>query len=88
MFIASGVGYLLLLAAFVMPALRGLRGVVGALLAVFAIGNIVAWYATGARIPLAYLDKSVEAALLAVLMASAVVSRRAVPVLVRARRQG
>ena len=82
MFIASGVGYLVLLAAFFLPALRSIRGPIGVALALFAVGNIAAWYATGARVPLAYLDKSFEAALLGALAAYVVVSRRrsAVPV--------
>lgn len=67
MFIASGVAYLVLLAAFFAPPLRRLRGAVGAALALLAVANIAAWYATGARIPLAYVDKAFEAGLLAAL---------------------
>lgn len=83
MFIASGVGYALLLVAFFLPALRPIRGLVGGALALFAIGNIGAWYATGARIPLAYADKSFEAALLAALGAYVFVARRPTPMPVR-----
>lgn len=83
LFIASGIGYLLLLLAFFTPALRSVRGVVGLALAIFAVGNIAAWYATGARVPLAYLDKSLEAALLAALAAYVVAARRYSPMPVR-----
>ena len=74
--IGSGIGYLLLLGAFVAPPLRRFRGAFGAALAVFAVGNIGAWLMQGPRVPLAYFDKAVEATLLAVLLAYLVVSRR------------
>ena len=82
MFLVSGMGYLMLLAAFFTPKLRSVRGLVGVALALFAIGNIVGWYLNGARIPLAYTAKAIEAALLAALAAYVVVARRraAVPV--------
>ena len=83
MFIASGVGYALLLTAFFLPALRRVRGLVGGTLAVFALGNIAAWYVQGARIPLAYADKAFEAALLAVLLGYALLARRPEPMPVR-----
>ena len=83
MFIASGVGYAVLLTAFFLPALRRVRGLVGATLAVFAVGNIAAWYVQGARIPLAYADKAFEVALLAVLLGYVLVARRPDPMPVR-----
>jgi hypothetical protein len=76
MFIAAGTGYLLLLAAFFMPRLRSVRGVVGAALALFALGNMVAWYFIGARVPLAYADKLVEAGLVLALTVYLVQLRR------------
>lgn len=82
-FIASGIGYLVLLAAFFTPALRAVRGPVGVALALFAIGNIAAWYATGARVSLAYVDKAFEAALLSALGAYVLVARRHSPMPVR-----
>lgn len=66
----------MLLAAFFAPQLRSIRGPVGVALALLAVANIAAWYATGARIPLAYLDKSFEAALLGALGAYMLVARR------------
>ena len=88
-FIASGVGYLLLLGAFLAPPLRRFRGAVGAALALFAVGNIVAWYLQGPRIPIAYGDKVVEVTLLLVLLTYAVLSRQrsAQPVRVMPSRQ-
>ena len=90
MFIASGVAYLILLAAFFAPALRSFRGPVGVALALLAVANIVGWYATGARIPLAYLDKAFEAVLLGSLGAYVLVARRAsaMPVRVAPGRRG
>ena len=83
MFIASGAGYVVLLVAFFLPPLRRIRGLVGALLAMFAVGNIAAWYVAGARIPLAYADKAFEAALVAVLVGYVLLARRPAPMPVR-----
>lgn len=82
MFLASAAGYVVLLVAFFLPALASVQRWVGAALALFAVGNIAAWYVMGPRIPLAYADKLAEVALVAALAVYLVQSRRpaAVPV--------
>jgi hypothetical protein len=69
MFIANGLGYLVLLAALYLPIpqLAGYRRWVRWILMGYTALTIVLWVAMGSRIPIAYVDKAIEVALLVLL---------------------
>jgi hypothetical protein len=70
LFIMNGLGYLALLAALYLP-IPGLpfnRDMVRWALIGYTAFTIVAWFLTGSRIPIAYVDKAIEAALIVLLV--------------------
>lgn len=70
LFMANALGYATLAAAMVVPIpfVADRRWLVRAALGAFTAGTIVAWFAFGARFPLAYIDKAIEAVLLGFLL--------------------
>ncbi|MSP12598.1 MAG: hypothetical protein EXR62_06535 [Chloroflexi bacterium] len=69
MFIVNGLGYLALLGALTLPLpqLAGRQKTITWLLMGFAAVTLVLWLILGARNPLAYFDKLVEALLIIIL---------------------
>jgi hypothetical protein len=70
LFMANATGYVVLAAGMVVPLrfLADRRWLVRAALGAFTAATIVAWFAFGARFPLAYVDKAIEAVLLGFLL--------------------
>ena len=75
MFILSGLGYLALLAALYLPSLARYRNVVRLALIGYAALIIFLWVLFGARIPIGYIDKAIEVALILLLLLDARRSR-------------
>jgi len=67
MFYLNGAGYLALTAALYLPQFEGMRSNVRWALIGFAAVTVIGWVAIGARTPLAYIDKLIELALIALL---------------------
>jgi len=65
-FILNGLGYLALLAALYLPIsfLAGRRSLVRYVLMGFTAVTIIAWIVMGLRIPLGYVDKTIEIVLI------------------------
>jgi hypothetical protein len=70
LFIMNGLGYLALLAALYLPipGLSSNRDRVRWALIGYTAFTVVAWLFTGSRIPIAYLDKVIEVALIVLLL--------------------
>jgi hypothetical protein len=71
MFSLNGLGYLALTAALYLPRFQGMRRGVRWLLMAFTLVTILAWVAIGRRALIAYIDKAIEVALIALLWAEA-----------------
>jgi hypothetical protein len=67
MFYLNGLGYLTLTAALFLPQLRQYRGMVRWALLGFAAVTVIGWAAMGERSSIAYVDKVIELALIALL---------------------
>ncbi len=67
MFILNGLGYLGLLAAFLLPQFTRYHSLVRWALIGFAAVTIAGWIAFGARSPIGYLDKVIEISLIVLL---------------------
>jgi hypothetical protein len=68
LFTLNAIGYAVFAAGMVAPGpLAGVRWLVRLAMIGFTAATIAAWFAFGARFPLAYLDKSIEVGLLIVL---------------------
>lgn len=67
MFSLSGTGYLALTAARFLPQFRSLRGAIRWLLIGYTAFIVLAWVVIGRRVPIAYIDKAIEVALIALL---------------------
>ncbi len=76
-FILNGLGYLALLAALYLPVprLARRRNVVRWVLIGYTALSILLWVVLGARTPIGYIDKSIEVALIALLLLEAAKSR-------------
>ena len=74
-FILSGLGYLALLAALYLPGLARYRNVVRLVLIGYTALIIFLWVLFGARIPIGYVDKVIEVALISLLILDARRSR-------------
>ncbi len=70
-FILSGLGYLALLAALYLPGLARYRNVVRLVLIGYTALIIFFWVLFGARIPIGYIDKAIEVALISLLLLDA-----------------
>jgi hypothetical protein len=71
-FILSGLGYLALLAAlYLPPGLARYRNVVRLVLIGYTALIIFLWVLFGARIPIGYIDKAIEVALISLLLLDA-----------------
>ena len=70
-FILSGLGYLALLAALYLPGLARYRNVVRLVLIGYTALIIFLWVLFGARIPIGYIDKAIEVALISLLLLDA-----------------
>jgi hypothetical protein len=70
-FILSGLGYLALLAALYLPGLARYRNVVRLVLIGYTALIIFLWILFGARIPIGYIDKAIEVALISLLLLDA-----------------
>jgi hypothetical protein len=72
-FILNGLGYLTLLAALYLPVprLARYRNVVRWVLVGFTALTIFLWVLLGARIPIGYVDKAIEVALIVLLLLEA-----------------
>jgi hypothetical protein len=70
-FILSGLGYLALLAALYLPGLARYRNVVRLVLIGYTALIIFFWVLFGARIPIGYIDKAMEVALILLLLLDA-----------------
>lgn len=70
-FILNGLGYLALLAALYLPSLARYRNVVRLVLIGYAALTIFLWVLFGARIPIGYIDKAIELALISLLLLDA-----------------
>ncbi|MCI0346864.1 MAG: hypothetical protein L0221_15705 [Chloroflexi bacterium] len=69
LFLANALGYAALALAMVLPGpFASFRWLVRFALAGFTAGTIGAWFVFGGRFPLAYLDKGLEAGLVALLV--------------------
>jgi hypothetical protein len=73
MFILNGLGYLALLAALYLPVprLARYRNVVRWALVGYTALTIFLWILFGARMPIGYIDKAIEVALIALLLLEA-----------------
>lgn len=69
LFTLNAIGYAVLAAAMVLPALGQVRWLVRLGLLGFTVATIAGWLMFGARFPLAYVDKAVEVVLVAFLVA-------------------
>lgn len=67
MFYLNGAGYLALTAALFLPQLKGYRNLVRWAMIGFAAVTIIGWAAIGERTTIAYVDKVIELALIALL---------------------
>lgn len=67
MFYLNGFGYLALTLALFLPQLQNRRKVVRWILIAFTAVTIIGWIAIGQRITIAYIDKVIELALIALL---------------------
>ena len=68
LFLANAAGYVVLAVALILPGPLGrIRWLVRLALLGFTITTIAAWVAFGARFELAYIDKAIEVALVALL---------------------
>ncbi len=68
LFTVNAIGYAFLAAAMVLPGpLGGVRWLVRLALLGFTVATIVGWLMVGARFPLAYVDKAIELAVVALL---------------------
>jgi hypothetical protein len=67
MFYMNGAGYLALTAALFLPQFRQYRRLVRWALLGFAAVTVIGWAAIGERTPIAYVDKVIELALIALL---------------------
>ena len=67
MFYLNGAGYLGLTAALFLPQFEVMRGKVRWVLLGFTAVTVIGWVAIGARTPVAYIDKVIELALIALL---------------------
>jgi hypothetical protein len=74
-FILSGLGYLALLAALYLPRLARYRNTVRLVLIGYTALVIFFWVLFGARIPIGYVDKVIEVALISLLILDARRSR-------------
>jgi hypothetical protein len=70
-FILSGLGYRTLLAALYLPGLARYRNVVRLVLIGYTALIIFLWLLFGARIPIGYIDKAIEVALISLLLLDA-----------------
>jgi hypothetical protein len=70
-FILNGLGYLALLAALYLPGLARYRNVVRLVLIGYTALIIFLWVLFGARIPIGYIDKAIEVALISLLLLDA-----------------
>ncbi len=67
MFYLNGAGYILLVLALFLPQLKQYRNLIRYALMAFTLVTVLAWVAIGMRTPIAYVDKIIEVALLALL---------------------
>jgi hypothetical protein len=67
MFILNGIGYLVLVIALYLPQARAYQTYTRWALIVFTAVTIIGWVVIGARSTVAYLDKLIEIALIALL---------------------
>jgi len=67
MFYLNGAGYLLLTVALFLPQLKSMRATVRWALIAFTAVTVLGWVAIGNRNTIAYLDKLIEVALIALL---------------------
>jgi hypothetical protein len=67
MFYLNGAGYLALTAALFLPQFKQYRRLVRWVLIGFTAVTIIGWAAIGERVPIAYVDKVIELALIALL---------------------
>ncbi len=67
MFYLNGVGYLALTAALYLPQFERMRGKVRWALIGYTAVTVIGWVAFGERNPVAYIDKIIELALIALL---------------------
>lgn len=67
MFYLNGAGYILLALALFLPQLKQYHNLIRYALMAFTLVTILAWVAIGMRTPIAYIDKMLEVALLALL---------------------
>lgn len=67
MFYLNGLGYLGLTAAYLLPQFKQWRGLVRWALMGFAAVTVIGWVAIGMRVPIAYVDKIIELALIGLL---------------------
>jgi hypothetical protein len=75
MFILNGLGYLVLLAALLLPSLARYRRLVRWALIGYAALTIFLWLLLGARTPIGYIDKVIEVALISLLLLDARIGR-------------
>ena len=68
MFYLNGIGYIALVAALYLPQLAAYRRYVRYALIAFAAVTVLGWAAVGERSTIAYIDKAVEIALIALLI--------------------
>ena len=74
-FILNGLGYLTLLAALYLPQVARYRNAVRWVLIGYTALTILLWILIGARVPIGYIDKAIEVALIVVLLLEARNSR-------------
>jgi hypothetical protein len=67
MFIANGVGYLVLVAALYMPQFKKWQSIIRWILIAFAAVTILGWVAIGQRNMIGYVDKVIEVVLIVLL---------------------
>ncbi len=68
LFILNGIGYIVLAGLLLAPQAAPYRPWVRLALAVFTLVTIIGWVVVGERSPIAYIDKLIEAALVALLV--------------------
>lgn len=67
MFILNGIGYLALLVALYLPQLKSQQKLVRWVLIGYTAVTVLGWVFVGGRTPIAYIDKLIEVALIALL---------------------
>jgi len=67
MFILNGIGYLVLVIALYLPQLKKYQKLTRWALIAFTAVTVIGWVAIGARNTIAYIDKLIEVALIALL---------------------